>query len=80
MPTCFVRGCSNSHTKKRPDVTFHLIPKNSKTQWLSAIGPAPNIFVIQQRVCSEHFEEYDFERIGILRKIQAQCNSNQKSA
>lgn len=40
------------------------IPNKRKLEWLIAIRRPLDTFVIQQRICSLHFEKTDFERIG----------------
>jgi len=64
MPCCAVVGCtSHSRNAKELGISFHRFPKEEslRKQWISVCGlkqeAQPN-----SRVCSNHFEEKDFQQ------------------
>lgn len=70
MTKCFVKNCKSSDRKHAAGVTFHKIPANRKKEWLTAIKRPQNTIVNNQRLCSLHFCDDEFERIGVRKRVK----------
>ena len=62
--TCAVALCTNS-SKNRPDLSFHLFPKDAKRRrvWKIFCRRADKEFISRHSsICKEHFKEDDFRK------------------
>ncbi|KAK5642596.1 hypothetical protein RI129_008763 [Pyrocoelia pectoralis] len=70
MTKCFVENCKSSDRKHAAGVTFHKIPANRTKEWLKAIKRPQNTLINNQRLCSLHFCDDEFERIGVRKRVK----------
>uniref|UniRef100_A0A672IKK3 THAP-type domain-containing protein n=1 Tax=Salarias fasciatus TaxID=181472 RepID=A0A672IKK3_SALFA len=71
---CSAWGCTNRQNKdcKLRGITFHRFPTNKfvRKQWEAALRREAFIATSYSRLCSEHFEEKDFDRTGQTVRIR----------